>query len=399
MSSTFIQYGKQTIEECDIQAVVDVLRTNTFLTTGPLVAEFEQKVCEMVGVKHGVAVNNGTSALHCAVRAIQLQPGEEIIVPAISFAATANCVLYERGIPVFCDIDKDTMNIDANLIEPLITPKTRAIIMVDYAGQPPDYHAIRKICQKHNLVLIEDAAHSIGHRVSVCPSKKEIGNFIGSYADLTTFSFHPVKNLTTGEGGMIMTNNDDYSRRMKRFRNHGINTEYQNRKLYEYDIIEPGFNYRLTDFQCALGISQLKRVCQWIDKRNLIATRYNEAFKPYEHLFQPLKNKFSCAYHLFVIVLNLENLSVNRDIIFKELKDNDIGVNVHYKPIYLLSYYQNNPDIKTDLGLCPNAEWIYQRIITIPLFPTMTEEQIERVINTVIKVINDKVKIKIDSSL
>ena len=382
MSSSFIQYGKQTIEECDIQAVVDVLRTNTFLTTGPNVAEFERKVCELVGVKHGIAVNNGTSALHCAIRAIELQPNEEVIVPAISFVATANCVLYERGIPVFCDIEKETMNIDATKIEGLITEKTRAIIMVDYAGQPPDYETIRAICEKHRLVLIEDAAHSIGH--------KRGNEYVGSYADLTTYSFHPVKNLTTGEGGMIVTNNDEYAKRMRRFRNHGINMEYQNRKLYEYDIVEPGYNYRLTDFQCALGISQLKRVCQWIERRNEIAEKYNQAFKNYENIFKPLENRNTCAYHLYVIVLNLENLNENRDNIFKELKDNDIGVNVHYKPIYLMSYYQNNPDIKTNLGLCPNAEWIYQRIITIPLFPTMTEEQIQRVINTVIKVISEK---------
>lgn len=382
MSSSFIQYGKQTIEECDIQAVVDVLRTNTFLTTGPNVAEFEKKVCELVGVKYGIAVNNGTSALHCAIRAIELQPNEEVIVPAISFVATANCVLYERGIPVFCDIEKETMNIDATKIEGLITEKTRAIIMVDYAGQPPDYETIRAICEKHRLVLIEDAAHSIGH--------KRGNEYVGSYADLTTYSFHPVKNLTTGEGGMIVTNNDEYAKRMRRFRNHGINMEYQNRKLYEYDIVEPGYNYRLTDFQCALGISQLKRVCQWIERRNEIAEKYNQAFKNYENIFKPLENRNTCAYHLYVIVLNLENLNENRDNIFKELKDNDIGVNVHYKPIYLMSYYQNNPDIKTNLGLCPNAEWIYQRIITIPLFPTMTEEQIQRVINTVIKVISEK---------
>lgn len=389
--SSFIQYGKQTIEECDIQALVEVFRENQYLTTGPKVAEFEDQVCQLVGVKYGVAVNSGTAALHCAIRAIELQPGEEVIVPAISFAATANCVLYEQGIPVFCDVDPTTLNIDPEKITDLITERTRAVIMVDFAGQPPDYHPIRKICNQYKLVLIEDAAHSIGHRISsqkYCPGTGE-DIYVGSYADLTTFSFHPVKNLTTGEGGMTVTNNLEYAKRMRQFRNHGINTEYQNRKLYEYDISDLGYNYRLTDFQSALGTSQLKRVCQWIDRRNQIAQHYLDQFAELSShdLFQPLKNKFSCAYHIFVILLNLEKLNCDRDQIFLELKELGIGVNVHYRPIYLHSFYQKHSIIKSDQGLCPQAEWAYERMITIPLFPTMTQEQIDRVVQTVSSVI------------
>jgi len=383
-TTKFIQYGKQTIEEEDIGAIVDVFRENKFLTTGPRVKQFEDQVCQMTQADFAIAVSNGTTALHCAVNAINLQPGEEVIVPAITFAATANCVLYEKGVPVFCDIIEETLNIDPTKIEELITPKTRAIIMVDMCGQIPDYLQIRKICQRHNLVLIEDSAHTIGLQVkSLLPNQPYVGNI----ADLTTFSFHPVKNMTTGEGGMITTNNEVYAKRMFQFRNHGINTEYQNRKLYEYDISELGYNYRLTDFQCALGISQLRRVKKWVSRRQEIAKIYDDVFEQYSKLFKPLVNKFDCAYHLYIIRLNLENLDCDRDQIFKELKEHGIGVNLHYKPVYLHSLYQKLPEIKSDIGLCPSAESVYQRMITIPLFPTLTPEEINTVIIQVINVI------------
>ncbi|MEX0597838.1 MAG: DegT/DnrJ/EryC1/StrS family aminotransferase, partial [Candidatus Paceibacterota bacterium] len=253
-----IQYGRQTIDDSDIEAVSNVLRENTFLTTGPKVAEFEQAVCHMIGATYAFAVNSGTAALHLATRAIRLMPGDQVIVPAITFAATANCVLYEGATPVFCDVDPHTLNLDISKVVGLITPSTKAIIMVDYAGQPADYHELRKICDEYNLVLIEDAAHSIGHQVSgsICPHAP----YIGSFADITTFSFHPVKNMTTGEGGMTVTNSPLYASRMKTFRTHGISTEYGERKLHGYDIIELGYNYRITDFQCALGLNQLRRV-------------------------------------------------------------------------------------------------------------------------------------------
>jgi len=385
--SSFIQYGKQTLEECDLEAVTEVFRENKYLTTGPRVAEFEKAVCEMVGAKYGFAVNSGTAALHCATRAIQLRPGNEVIVPAITFAASANCVLYEGGIPVFCDVDPETLNLDADKVEALITKNTRAIIMVDFAGQTADYHALRKICDTHHLVLIEDAAHSIGHQVpeSVCPHAP----YVGAFADLTTYSFHPVKNMTTGEGGMVVTNKKQYADRIKTFRTHGISTEYQDRKLHGYDIVELGYNYRLTDFQCALGLSQLRRVKEWIVRRNQIAFRYLSAFSSGESadLFTPLENKYGSCYHIFVILLNLEKLNCERDVIFAELKSQGIGVNVHYRPVYQHTYYREHPQIKSDDGICPVAEDCFQRMITIPLFPTMTEEQIDRVISSVQEVI------------
>lgn len=384
---SFIQYGKQTIEDEDIQAVVDVLKENKYLTTGPRVTEFENKVCEMTGAKHGVAICNGTAALHAAMYALNIKEGDEVICPAISFAATSNCVLYCGGTPVFCDIEKETMNIDVDKIEPLINENTKAIIVVDFAGQVPDYHKLRNICDQYKLALVEDAAHTIGLRVNSCPNKPYVGN----YADLTTFSFHPVKNMTTAEGGMIMTNNQEYAARMRRFRNHGIDVDYKNRKLYEYDIVDIGYNFRLTDLQCALGISQLRRVEKWIQRRQEIAAVYDEEFAPYKNMFVPLTNKFDCAYHIYIIQLQLENLDCDRDTIFKELKDRNIGVNVHYRPIYLLNYYLGlgkEGKIKAYSGLCPVAEDVYSRIITIPLFPTLTEQQMNRVILTLISVVS-----------
>ena len=382
--SEFIQYGRQTIDQTDIDVVADALKSS-YLTTGPKVKEFEEAVCQLTGATHAFAVNSGTAALHCATRAIRLKPGDEVIIPAITFAATANCVLYEGATPIFCDVEPDTLNIDPAKIPNLITPNTKAIIMVDYAGQPPNYHAIKKICKEHNLILIEDAAHSIGHRVpsSICPHEP----YIGKVADLTTFSFHPVKNMTTGEGGMIVTDNVEYADHIKTFRTHGISTEYGDRKLHGYDIVELGYNYRITDFQCALGINQLRRVPEWIVRRQKIATNYSEAFKEISNLLTPIATPMSSCFHIYVILLNLGQLNCDRDTIFKEIKDRNIGVNVHYKPVYLMTYYQNNPDLHTPQGLCPVAEESYERMITLPLFPTMTEDQISRVINDVKEVV------------
>ena len=365
-----IQYGKQTIEQEDIDAVVGVLTENKYLTTGPRVKLFEDQMCHLVGAQYGVAVSNGTAALHAAIYALGIGPGDEVICPAISFAASATCALYCGATPVFCDIDSDTMNINVNLIEDLITEKTKAIVVVDFAGQVPDFHSLMRIRNKYNLPIIEDAAHATGLKIDGC-TKNNSSLYVGGYADLTTFSFHPVKNMTTAEGGMIMTNNQEYAERMRRFRHHGIDVNYQDRKLYEYDIVDMCYNYRLTDLQCALGISQLKRVEKWIARRQEIAAIYDDAFADYQDIFNPLVNKTSCAYHIYVIQLKLENLDCNRDVIFKELKENGIGVNVHYRPIYLLSYYLKlgrEGRIKAFPGMCPVAEDIYNRIITLPLF-------------------------------
>jgi len=416
-SKPFISYGKQTIENCDIQAVVDVLTENKYLTTGPKIAEFEQNMCQYVGCKYAVAMNSCTGALHACVRALGIGPEDEVIVNAISFIASSNAVLYEGGTPVFCDIRKDTMNLDLDKLETLITDQTKAIIFVDFAGQANDYHRLRKIAQQFGLSLIEDAAHSVGLQINqnICPYQPKIGSF----ADLTAFSFHPVKNMTTAEGGMVLTNNEEMANICRRFRAHGINDDHKQRHLHYYDMVDLGFNYRITDLQCALGISQLRRLPQWLQKRQEIAQIYDQAFQKYGKkedkegkedkedkedkegkedkedkegkenkesgldLFRPLVNRYGSAYHIYIIVLNLEALTVDRDTIFAELREQGIGVNVHYKPIYLNTYYQKHPLIKSDKGLCPVAEKMWERIITLPLHPSLSDEDIERVIHEV----------------
>ena len=382
---TILQYGKQTIDESDKQAVMEVLNENTYLTTGPRVNKFEEEVCEFVGVKYGVAVNSGTAALHCALSCLNLQSDDEIIVSCLSFVASANAILYCGAKPVFCDIEESTMNIDANKIEELITDKTRGIVFVDFVGQPCDFHRLKEIKDKYNLVLIEDAAHSIGCQINKCPTKP----YVGSFADLTTFSFHPVKNITTCEGGMIMTNNEEYYNQMKSFRSHGISVDYKQREKmgsHYYEMTQLGYNYRIPDLLCALGSNQLKRLPQWIKRRQEIAKRYDESLNELNEYLEPLEQKYESAYHIYVIKLKLEKLKASRDEIFKALKAEGLGVNVHYMPIHLHPYYKNN--LGTYEGLCPVAENVYKRIITLPIFPTMEEKDIEDVIGIVKKVIN-----------
>ena len=374
MAKTMIPYGRQTIEKEDIDAIVEVLVENKYLTTGPRISEFEKKVAEFSNTNYAVAVNNGTSALHCAVNALDITIGDEVIVTSLSFVASSNCVLYEGAIPVFADIDPRTMNIDPNKIENLITSKTKAIIVVHFAGQLCDMEKIKYIANRHDLKIIEDAAHSIGT------------TGVGVYGDLTTFSFHPVKNMTTGEGGMIVTNNEDYYKKMLTFRSHGIYSDYKDREIkksHSYDMISLGYNFRITDLQCALGLSQLKRLPIWVKIRKTLAKIYDDAFKLYSELFEPLKQLQDSSYHIYIIKLKLEKLSENRNTIFKALKDKNIGVNVHYLPIYLHSYYKS-------LGItgnCPNAEKVYDQIITLPLYPTISDKDLKTVIDTVISVI------------
>jgi perosamine synthetase len=359
MENKYIPYGKQTIDEDDIQSVVDVLKDNNFLTTGPKVTEFEEKVAKKSNLKYAIACNNGTSALHMACYAIDIQKDDEVIVPAISFVASANCILYCRGKPVFCDIDEDTMCIDADKIEALITKKTKAIVCVDFAGQLCDYVKICEIAKKYNLYIIEDAAHAIGHA-------KYYGNIV-------TFSFHPVKHITTCEGGMSLTNNEEFAKRMKLFRTHGITRDFKEREIsgdHYYEMVDLGFNYRIPDLNCALGISQLSKLDNWVERRQEIAKIYDDNFKEKKNLFIPLENKNDNVYHLYIIKLN-ENLDRNK--IFKELKNLNIGANVHYMPIYLHPYYQK---LGYQKGLCPVAEKIYKQIISLPMFSGMENNDI-----------------------
>lgn len=377
----YLAYGRQSIDDKDIEAVVELLKGD-YLTTGPTVSEFENKVAEFVGAKYGVAVSNGTAALHMACHAAGIGPGDEVLVPAITFAASSNCVLYCGGTPVFVDIDPRTYNIDVNKIEEKITDKTKAIIPVDFSGQAVDMDKILEIADKYNLIVIEDGAHALG---SEYKNKK-----VGTKAHMTEFSFHPVKPVTTAEGGIIITDDEQLYEKMMMFRSHGITrnkdliSEYHGPWYYEQ--VDLGYNYRLTDLQCALGISQMDKLDSFVARRREIVSKYNEAFSDLEEINIPFEEGFSnSGWHIYVITLNLDKLTVGRKEVFEALQKENIGVNVHYLPVYLHPYYKK---LGYEKGLCPISEDIYNRMITLPLFPAMTENDIQDVITAVKKVIN-----------
>jgi perosamine synthetase len=375
-----IPYGRQFIDEDDIRAVTEVLRSD-WLTTGPKVAEFEQAVADYVGAKYAVAVSNGTAALHAAMYAIDIKRGDEVIVPPITFAATANCIVYQGGIPVFADVDPDTLLIEPAKVEEKITEKTRAIIGVDYAGQPCDWDRLRGIADRYKLKLIADGCHAIGAKYK--------GRRVGSLADMTIFSFHPVKHITTGEGGMVTTDNTSLAERIRIFRNHGITSDHRQREekcSWFYEMVDLGFNYRLSDLQCALGISQLRKIRQWIRRRQEIARLYDTAFYDFSAI-KPLavRPDISHAYHLYVIMLNPEKLKAPRHKIFSALRQEGLGVNVHYFPVHLHQFIRRQ--FHTMPGLCPVAEAAYERLISLPLFPAMKENHIQAVIEAVSKVV------------
>ena len=378
---TYLAYGKQKIDEDDINSVVKVLKGD-YLTTGPIVSEFENSVAKYVGTKYAVAVSNGTAALHMACYAAGISEGDEVLVPAITFAASSNCVLYCGGKPVFIDIDPKSYNIDINKIKEKITSKTKAIIPVDFAGQSVDMDLILKIAEEYNLIVIEDAAHALG---SEYKNEK-----VGSKAHMTEFSFHPVKPITTGEGGVVVTNSKELYEKMILFRSHGItrNSELmtENQGPWYYEQIDLGYNYRLTDIQSALGLSQIKKLDDFILKRREIVNKYNEAFKELKEIVTPFENEYSkSGHHIYVLLLNLDKLKCGRKEIFEALQAENIGVNVHYLPVYLHPYYKK---LGYKKGECPVAEDIYNRMITIPLFPSMTDKDIKDVIEAVKKVLN-----------
>ena len=395
----YIPYGRQSIDDADIEAVVKVLKSD-YLTTGPAVAAFEKKVADYVGAKYAVAVSNGTAALHVACLAAGIGEGDEVITTPITFAASANCVLYCGGTPVFADIDRDTYNISPVELERKITSRTKAIIPVHYTGQPCDMDAILEIARKHDLLVIEDGAHALGAAYK--------GKKIGSIADMTCFSFHPVKPVTTGEGGMIVTDNEELYRKLVLYRSHGITRDNDMMQQYEdqlwqstdpalqgaaemlrgdvtdpggwyYQQLELGYNYRITDIACALGASQMDKLDRFLERRRQIAGKYDEAFADIPQIKTPWQQEgCQSGWHLYMI----QTMERSRREVFDGLRQAGIGVNVHYIPVYRHPYYQRNGYAGVH---CLNAEAFYERAVSLPIFPGLTGSQQDYVIEHVIK--------------
>lgn len=378
---TPIYYGRQCIEEDDIEAVVATLKSD-LITCGPKAAEFEKNLCEVTGAQYAVAVSNGTAALHLAALTAGFSEGDEVIVSPITFAASANCVLYCGAKPVFADINPETYNIDPACIRKLITPRTKGIVAVDFTGQAVELEEIRQIAEEHNLILIEDAAHAIGTKYK--------GQPVGSIADMTCFSFHPVKTVTGGEGGAITTNNEEFYRKLMRLRTHGI-TRNQTEMVHPTDAawyneqVELGFNYRITDFQAALLSSQLKKLPKFSARRREIVERYDEEFgKMPELIVQKEIPESDTTRHLYILRLNPEKLTCNRRQFFDAMMAENVIPQVHYLPVYYHSYYEK---LGYQKGICPNAEKLYEEIMSIPLYFSLTDEEVSDTICAVKKVV------------
>lgn len=378
----FLPYGRQVIDPDDVQAVLEVLGSD-WLTTGPKVDDFEAAVAEVAGARHAVAVSSGTAALHAAMFALDIGPGDEVVVPCLTFAASANCVLYQGGTPQFADVDLDTLLVDPASLEAHITPRTKALVAVDYAGQPCDWDALRRLAEAHDMALVADACHALGGTYR--------GRPVGSLADLSTFSFHPVKPITTAEGGLITTDDDDLARRLRIFRNHGITTDHRQRAergSWFYEMVDLGYNYRLSDLQCALGLSQLRKLDAFTARRQAIAARYDAAFADHPHIV-PLRrvDGNGHAYHLYVVRLVGGGLEERKEDIFARLRERGVGVNVHYIPVHLHPYYQQR--LGTGPGLCPRAETAYRQILSLPIFPTLDDGEVDGAARVVRQVIDE----------
>lgn len=369
-----LPYARQSIGEDDIAAVVEVLRSD-YLTTGPVVERFEQAFAEYVGAKYAVSVSSGTAALHAAMFASGIGPGDEVVTTPLTFAATANSVCYQGGIPVFADIDPESLNIEPDEVEKKITPRTKAIVPVHFTGRSCNMAPILELAQKHKLTVIEDAAHALGAKYD--------GRRIGALGTMTIFSFHPVKHITTGEGGMITTDDHNLYERLLDFRNHGITRESARwtrpEGAWYYEMHHLGFNYRLTDIQCALGLSQLGKLEQFLRRREEIAKRYDQSLRGWSTLRLPgWPSQGRSAWHLYVVRL-VGGKSSRREV-FDALRAKNIGVNVHYLPVYLHPYYKKLDPLRYHQGLCPEAESYYASALTLPLYPEMTDDDVDYVV-------------------
>ncbi|WP_207645804.1 UDP-4-amino-4,6-dideoxy-N-acetyl-beta-L-altrosamine transaminase [Geosporobacter ferrireducens] len=379
---TYLPYGRQWIDEEDIKAVVDILKGD-YLTTGPTIKAFEERIADYVHSKYAVAISNGTAALHAACFAAGIKEGDEVITTPMTFAASANCVLYQGATPIFADIDPKTYNLNVEAVERKITEKTKAIIPVDFTGQAVDLDKILKLAEKYGLIVIEDAAHALGTSYK--------GKKVGSISDMTTFSLHPVKHITTGEGGVITTNDETFYNQLRMFRTHGITRdarllELKGQGAWYYEQLALGYNYRITDIQCALGMSQLGKLESFIQKRRDLVKQYHGSLASIDGIILPYESAFSdSSWHLYIVQLALEKFTVGRKEIFEALQAENIGVNVHYIPVYYHPYYQQ---LGYKKGLCPNAETLYENSITLPLFPMMEAQDVEDVVTAIKKVLN-----------
>ena len=376
-----LSYGRQWIDEDDINAVCDVLRGN-YLTCGPKVGEFEKALTKLTGAKYAVAVSSGTAALHCACIAAGVGPGDEVITTPMTFAASANCALYCGAKPIFADINLETYNIDPKSIEEKITSKTKAVVAVDFTGQAVEIDEIKEICKKHNLIFIEDAAHSIFTKYN--------GVQVGNLADMTCFSFHPVKTITGGEGGAILTNDAELYKKLVLAHAHGIThddnlmEEAPHEGPWYYEEISLGFNYRMTDFQCALLISQMNKLEMFANRRKEIVEKYNKAFSEIPQIIvqKEIEQSDTCR-HLYIIRLDLSKLNCSRREFFDAMSAEGVQCQIHYVPVYWFPYYKH---LGYKKGLCPNAEEMYKGIMSIPLYPKLTDEDVDDVIRAVKKI-------------
>lgn len=377
----YLPYGRQWVDEDDIQAVVDVLRSD-FLTTGPAVGKLEAAITGYSGAKHALVVNSGTSALHAAYFGCGLGAGDEIITSPMTFAATGNAALYLGATVKFVDVEPETGNIDASLIEEAIGSKTKLLCPIDFTGHPADYDPINKIAARNNLKVVADAAHSFGASYN--------GQPVGTLADATEISMHPVKPFTTGEGGAVLTDDDEIASRVAMFRTHGITRDKSIMRStsegeWFYEMQELGFNYRLTDIQCALGIAQMSKIDKFISRRRQIAARYTEALKDVQELVLPtVRPGVEPAWHLFMLRIRGDK-SLRRPF-FENLREKGLGVQVHYVPVYLHPYYQ---DLGFKRGLCPIAEDFYERSVSVPIFPMMSDDDVDSSVERIIAAVRE----------
>ena len=381
MSDQFLPFHVPQIDEEEICSVVETLKSG-WLTTGVKVKRFEEDFVRYLGCGHAIAVNSCTAALHLALEAVGIEEGDEVIVPTMTFTATAEVVLYFKARPVLVDCRPDTLNIDPDRIERAITAKTKAIIPVHFGGQPCDMEPIQKIARTRGLTVIEDAAHAL-------PASYQ-GKKVGTIGDITCFSFYATKTITTGEGGMATTDNLEWADRMRMMSLHGISHDawkrYTKEGSWYYEVLRPGFKYNLTDIGAAIGIEQLKKCTAFRDSRGRIARVYDEAFADMPEVQTPVsRSNVEHAWHLYVIQLNLERLRITRNEFIEALREEGIGTSVHFIPLHLHPYYRGN--FGYEPADFPQASAAFDRIVSLPIYPKMTEIDVENVVKAVKKIV------------